>query len=129
MKARNTQAKQLVQSIFEASSTPLLINEVYEQVKIKLPQTAYSTIYRIIQSFHADGKLITIDWRERGSRYEWAAKEHHHHLICNSCGEVSDIDDTILNFKVDAVAKKTGFLVQDHSIELFGECSPCQRSK
>lgn len=129
MKTRNTQAKQIVSSIFETSKIPLLMQEIYERVKVTLPHTAYSTIYRIVQNFQVAGKLVAIDWRERGSRYEWAEQKHHHHLVCKTCGSIENIDDDVLDFKVNAVTEKTGFLVQDHSIELFGECSPCQRSK
>lgn len=128
MKSRNTKTKMLVSSIFEQSEVPLLMTEVFERVQKAVPNVAYSTIYRIVQNLHEAGTLVAIDWRERGSRYEWAHKTHHHHLVCNSCGEVADVDDELLQFSTQAVAQKTGFFVKDHSIELFGECSSCQRS-
>lgn len=127
MKLRNTRAKQLVTTIFKDSPVPLLMTDVFKHVQKSFPTIAYSTIYRIVQHYHSAGQLVAIDWRERGSRYEWARKEHHHHLVCDVCGSVSDVDDSLLNFKVDSISKQTGFRVQDHSIELFGECSPCQR--
>lgn len=129
MTVRNTKTKKLVAKIFEEKQTPLLINEVFDIVKASFPQTAYSTVFRIVQGFEIEGKLIAVDWRERGSRYEWANQKHHHHLLCNTCGKVTDIDDRILNFKANTITKETGFRIQNHSIEIFGECSPCQRKQ
>jgi Fur family transcriptional regulator, ferric uptake regulator len=128
MNFRNTKTKQAVAAVFRNSKTPLKLTEVYRLVKLIHPQIAYSTVYRIVQMFEKEKLLISVDWRERASRYEWAKHAHHHHLLCSSCGEVKDIDDATLNFNVSAVTEKTGFVINEHSIELFGLCKPCQET-
>ena len=127
MNSRTTKTKKQVVKILSDSQAPLLMTEVFEQVRKTLPQTAYSTVYRIMQTFREEKKVAVVDWRERGNRYEWISDHHHHHhLVCNTCGEVTDVDDSLLNFQETKIQKQTGFLVQDHSIEVFGLCSPCQ---
>ncbi len=127
VKQRNTQTKAAVSQILQTFAAPIALNELYQFIKISLPQTAFSTIFRIVQRLEQEGKVIRIDWRERGSRYEWAELPHHHHLVCKSCGSITDLDDTILGFKTTKVSEGTGFMITDHSIELQGICQSCQK--
>jgi Fe2+ or Zn2+ uptake regulation protein len=92
----------------------------------RLPRTAYSTVYRVISRLEAEGKVNRIDWRERGSRYEWAELPHHHHIVCGICGLSVDVDDADLGFSEERIRAATGFLVNHHSIELEGICPDCQ---
>ena len=126
MQTRNTKTKQYIIAVFQSHLVPLTLDEVHEKVKQKLPKTAYSTVFRVVQSLVRNRKLHAVDWKDRGGRYEWAQRQHHHHLVCNSCGDISDIHDSVLNIKLEDISKKTGFIIKDHSIELMGTCSNCQ---
>jgi Fur family ferric uptake transcriptional regulator len=64
--------------------------------------------------------------RERGSRFEWAERPHHHHLVCDDCGRTVDIEDRDFGFSGARLRARTGFLVEHHSIELEGTCPDCQ---
>lgn len=125
---RNTKTKNLVAEIFQKSPLPLTLSEVFDVTYKELPDTAYSTVYRIVQTMIDNKKINSLDYKDRGGRFEWAQREHHHHLICNSCGEVKDLDDDILNFKSGRVSDKTGFKIDRHSIELTGICEKCQKN-
>lgn len=125
---RNTKTKNLVEAIFQKSPLPLTLTEVYAATYKEFPETAYSTVYRIVQTMIDNKKLNSLDFKERGGRFEWAQRVHHHHLICNSCGEIKDLDDDILNFKLGKVSEKTGFKIDKHSIELTGICKNCQKN-
>jgi Fe2+ or Zn2+ uptake regulation protein len=124
---RNTRASRLVGDLLRTSATPWTIQELHDRVRDHLPATAYSTVYRIVGRLEAAGRVRRIDWRERGSRYEWAALPHHHHIVCSLCGRSVDIDDRDLGFSEERVRRATGFLIDHHSIELEGICPDCQR--
>lgn len=128
MQVRNTKTKLLVANFFKDNPNPLSLSQVFELVRVKLPKTAHSTVYRIVKDFLTDGKLIQIDWRQRGSFFEWADREHHHHLVCDSCNEITDIDDEVLGFQIEQLSRQTGFQIKNHSIEISGVCAPCQSS-
>ena len=51
---------------------------------------------------------------------------HHHHIVCSTCGRTTEIDDAGLRPVVREVARRTGFRVDDHRLELFGLCPACQ---
>ena len=118
---------QLVTEILQADPTPLTLGDLHARVAAQLPATAYSTIYRLAGRLEREGKINRVDWRERGSRFEWAARPHHHHIVCGDCGHSVDLDDTDLGFSERLIESRTGFRVKHHSIELEGTCADCER--
>jgi Fe2+ or Zn2+ uptake regulation protein len=124
---RNTRAGRLVGDLLRTSARPWTIQELHDRVREHLPATAYSTVYRIVGRLEAAGRIRRVDWRERGSRYEWAELPHHHHIVCSLCGRSVDVDDRDLGFDEEKVRRATGFLIDHHSIELEGICPDCQR--
>jgi Fur family ferric uptake transcriptional regulator len=124
---RKTQAMQLVSDLLRTYARPLTIEELHALVRERLPRTAHSTVYRILVRLEEAGRVRRVDWRERGSRYEWAELPHHHHIVCSLCGRSVDIDDADLGFSEKRVRSATGFLIDHHSIELEGICPDCQR--
>ena len=124
---RNTRATRLVGDLLRTYARPLTMQEVHEHVRRQLPATAYSTVYRILGRLEAEGRVRRVDWRERGSRFEWAGLPHHHHIVCSLCGRSVDLDDADLGFSEERVRSATGFLLDHHSIELEGICPRCQR--
>lgn len=124
---RNTRAARLVGDLLRAYAKPLTMQELHEHVQERLPRVAHSTVYRVVCRLEEAGRVRRVDWRERGSRYEWAALPHHHHIVCSLCGRSVDIDDADLGFSEERVRKATGFVVDHHSIELEGICPACQR--
>jgi Fe2+ or Zn2+ uptake regulation protein len=127
MMGRQTKAKEEVENIFSSTKTPLSLKDLHVQIQTKLPNVAFSTLYRIVQGFEKDAKILKVDWKERGSCYEWAKMAHHHHVVCEKCNNVTDLDDQTLNYNEKVIVKKTGFLVKHHSIEILGVCPTCQK--
>ena len=59
--------------------------------------------------------------------------EHHHHLFCKSCGDVIDIELSLgfeqkLSNEIKSIEKNLFFTIEDHGLELFGQCSECRDS-
>lgn len=117
----------LTEALLVNSPLPISLAALYAHVQKQLPRTAFSTIFRIVKQLELDGKVTKLDWRERGSVYEWSERPHHHHIVCHDCGAVQDIKDTLLNFNEHSINKKTGYEITHHSIELVGICPPCQQ--
>jgi Fur family transcriptional regulator, ferric uptake regulator len=74
-------------------------------------------------------RVVTTD---EFARYELAEDltEHHHHLICSSCGDVADftvpgaVEDE-LEAALAKVAKRAGFQARGHRLDLVGTCASC----
>ncbi len=128
MNTRTTKVKTRVMDIFQQHTVPLTLQEVYTAITEHLPNTVYSTVYRFVLQLKKEKKILSLDYRDRGGRFEWADRQHHHHVTCNACGAVTDIDDDMIHFTTQAVVEKTGFVVDHHTIELYGRCKPCQKA-
>ena len=85
-----------------------------------------ATIFRTLDVL-ADLDLVErIDLPSGEHAYVACEPSHHHHVVCSRCGRSHDIDDAGLRTVVRDVAKRTGYRIDEHRLELFGLCPECQ---
>lgn len=58
--------------------------------------------------------------------YVPCAPAHHHHLVCSRCGRTAEVEDCGVAAAVDEIARRSGYRVETHRLELFGLCRHCQ---
>ena len=87
-----------------------------------------ATIFRTLDLLIELGRLERIDLPSGEHAYVACEPTHHHHLVCSRCGRGVDIGDAGLRTLVREVARRTGYRVDDHRLELFGLCPDCQAS-
>lgn len=126
---RSTKVRRALEEIFRCNPTPLSIANLFQQIILRHPDTAYSTVYRMVGRLEKEGTIVSIDWRERGQHYEWAGLPHHHHIICQKCSEVLDLDCQLFQFCEEDITQATGYRIHRHSIELEGICPNCQTTR
>ena len=96
-------------------------------------ELAQSSVYRNLQLLEQAGVVHRIVTNAEFARYELAEDltgDHHHHLICSSCGSVEDVPATAglersLHNAIDQIAQTTGFQTATHRIDLVGLCRDC----
>ena len=93
---------------------------------------AQSSVYRNLVILEEVGAVTRIVTNDEFARYELAEAltHHHHHLICSSCGDVTDFAlgdkaEAGLDKALHAVADAAGFKVEAHRLDLVGVCSDC----
>lgn len=100
--------------------------EVFEHVRVKNPDIGFATVYRFLRTLTDHKTLSEVRIQGLPARYEWANKEHHDHITCISCGKINEFEsDEIENLQIQ-MARKLGFEMTHHILELFGTCSNCQ---
>lgn len=124
---RKTPTQAAVIQILETFGAPIALGELYQFIKYSLPKTAFSTVFRVVRRLEQEGKVVAINWPERGSRYEWAGLPHHHHFVCEGCGTILDLTDTLIGYDNQYLSRQTGWQIDSHAIELRGRCQDCQR--
>lgn len=84
-----------------------------------------ATVFRALDLLAGIGVIERIDLPT--GEHAWVAcePEHHHHVVCASCGRTADFDDAGLAAVVADVARRTGFAIDAHRVELFGRCPAC----
>ena len=85
-----------------------------------------ATVYRVLTQFEAAGIVTRHNFDGGHSVFELESGEHHDHLVCISCGQVVEFHDEIIEQRQEELAKKMGFSLTDHSLNLYGKCSDCQ---
>jgi Fur family ferric uptake transcriptional regulator len=86
-----------------------------------------ASVYRAIDLLHGMGLVQRVDVGEGGTRYEPVIPggEHHHHVVCDSCGRVSAFEDTPLEQAIDRLGRRLGHAVSGHEVVIRGTCPRC----
>ncbi len=101
-----------------------LIQERYPQLKIGI-----ATVYRTL-SLLEDADIVTsLSFGAQGKKYELGAKEHHDHMICTECGDITEFVDEEIEKRQEKIAEAFGFLMKDHSMQIYGICKKCQQNQ
>lgn len=126
------QRRAIVDIIVDSKQKHLTAEEIYEQVKTNCPEIGLATVYRTILLLEEMGVIYKLDLNDGCSRYELANEDEHHrhhHLVCSSCGSVSEVEDDLLEELESEVETKYGFTIEDHSVKFFGMCKKCKINK
>tara|TARA_B100000678_G_scaffold285205_1_gene287963 strand:+ start:25418 stop:25861 length:444 start_codon:yes stop_codon:yes gene_type:complete len=79
-----------------------------------------ATVYRTVKLFEEAGIIERHDFRDGRSRFEEATDDHHDHLIDVRTGDVIEfVNEEIERLQVE-IAKKLGYKLVDHRLELYG---------
>jgi Fur family ferric uptake transcriptional regulator len=87
-----------------------------------------ASVYRVLEQLAALRLVSTLVVGAGTTRYEVShpSGEHHHHLVCDSCGAVTPFEDPELERAVERVASRVpAFAVAEHDIVLHGQCRAC----
>ena len=84
------------------------------------PKISIATVYRTVRLFEEASILERHDFGDGRARYEEAADEHHDHLIDIESGEVIEFHNEDIEKLQEEVARKLGFRLVDHRLELYG---------
>ncbi|MBI2601311.1 transcriptional repressor [Candidatus Daviesbacteria bacterium] len=122
-----TPARLATLKVLEAASKPLDVATIKSKLKKDGINADPATIFRMMNSFSDKGLVREINLQESKLRYEYSAKEDHHHLLCESCGSIEDISDCNIETWEKELREKKGFMIKHHSLEFFGLCKNCQK--
>ncbi len=92
-----------------------------EEIRARCPEVGLVTIYRTLDLLAEIGALRRLDLGD-GPRYE-LAEDHHHHLICESCGDVTEFERCPLDL---GSLRGMDFEVSSHTLEIYGRCGACR---
>lgn len=117
---RMTEQRRVIARVLDGAEDHPDVEELYARaVKID-DNISISTVYRTVKLFEDAGIIERHDFRDGRSRYETIDDEHHDHLIDLRSGKVIEFrDEEIERLQVE-VARRLGFKLVDHRLELYG---------
>lgn len=123
--ARITRAREAIIDIIFSKRKPLSAAEVISNLKRKNVFVNKTTVYRELDFLLKNGLLKPVFLKPGTVHYESAFLPHHHHLVCDTCGSIAEIDCVVDEQKLLQKIKTNGFEVKQHKFELYGTCTNC----
>jgi Fur family ferric uptake transcriptional regulator len=118
---RITDQRRTIARVLSAAEDHPDVDELYRRASAIDPKISIATVYRTVRLFEESGILERHDFRDGRSRYETVPDEHHDHLIDLDSGKVIEFHDDELEELQARIAKRLGFNLVDHRMELYGK--------
>jgi len=122
---RLTPQRMMVLSAIENSDNHISVEEIYAQIVVKYPNVNISTVYRTLELLKRLGLVTETDLGNGHVRYHPVEKGHHHHLVCEKCGTIIDIDESTLARLQNVLLHRYNFSARLSHLAIFGRCVNC----
>ena len=117
---RMTEQRRVIARVLSAAHDHPDVEELYRRSHDVDPHISIATVYRTVRLFEESGIIARHEFRDGRSRYEEASEIHHDHLIDMKSGRVIEFVDPEIEALQHAIARKLGFRLVDHRLELYG---------
>jgi Fur family ferric uptake transcriptional regulator len=84
-----------------------------------------ATVFRTVNTLEALGYVSRLHVGQGCDRYALCDGSHHHHLVCVSCGDVYPLKECGVEAAAAAAARRVGFRVEGHHVDVYGRCATC----
>jgi len=110
--------------LFESSKVRhLSAEDVYRILIAEGLDIGLATVYRVLTQFEQAGILKRHHFESGKAVFELNEGSHHDHLVCVTCGRVEEFYDAEIEKRQIKVAKERGFVIRDHSLQLYADCT------
>ena len=98
---------------------------VYASVSTEMPTISLRTVYQTLNDLASMGELVQLELGTGSARFD-PNLDAHHHLVCDRCGKVLDVDVDASTVQVPS-ARRRGFNIETTEIVFRGVCADCAR--
>jgi Fur family transcriptional regulator, ferric uptake regulator len=105
--------------------------QLWSRLRERDSRTGLATVYRTLALLSEKGIVDVLSHESLAGRggeqcYRLCGGEHHHHLLCERCHRVVEIQECGLDDWVATAARQHGFVATDHRVEIVGLCADCR---
>lgn len=130
MTVRMTRQRAAVAEALDESTEFRSAQQLHETLRARGDAVGLATVYRTLQALADGGEVDVLRTGEGESLYRRCARrEHHHHLVCRSCGRTVEIDGPTVEAWASAMGAAHGFADIEHTVELWGTCADCRAAE
>jgi Fe2+ or Zn2+ uptake regulation protein len=125
---RQTPQREAILRVLQASDRPLTVDEICRAMDQQ--RSGIPTAYRNLERFVQEGWAESILGQDQVMRFvRCHSAHHHHHLTCERCGRMVEVEICGIEPSLAAMEKTSGFRVTRHQLHVFGICPGCQTAK
>jgi len=125
---RLTEARRAVVEIMVRSTQALTPIEIYDEARDAHPALGLVTVYRTLEALEEQGLIQRVHQPQGCQAFITAPAGHQHLLVCQQCGETAIFEGDDLETLIKSIARKTGFQITEHWLQLFGLCPHCKKA-
>jgi Fur family ferric uptake transcriptional regulator len=104
------------------------VDEIAEAARRRLGSVSTQAVYDVLHALTDAGLVRRIEFAGGPVRFEGRVGDNHHHLVCRSCGVVTDVDCARGAAPCLEPVSSAGYTVEEAEVVYWGLCGPCQAS-
>jgi len=124
-KYRSSRQRDRILQLLKQTDSHPTADWVYAKLKMEFPKLSLGTVYRNMALLVTQGLIQRIPSGSTFDRFD-AKTSVHYHLICESCGKVSDFNMPVNDDLEKYASRMTDFTIRWHRINFFGICPQCK---
>lgn len=123
-------ARNAIVDLLDAQDCAVTAQEIDERLRAGGRAVGRASVYRILELLTTLRLVQRIDVGQGIARYEphQPDGDHHHHLVCDDCGQIAPFEDPVLEQAIEQVSERLSFAVAEHDVVLHGACRDCAAS-
>lgn len=126
---KHSRQRSVIVETFYSMGGHVPVEALVARVRQQDPRVSLATVYRTMKLLAESGLAVARQFGDGQTRYETARDQHHDHLICTGCGRIVEFENERIEEQQLRVARRHGFTVESHKLELYGRCPGCRRAQ
>ncbi len=122
---RVTKQRLAVMQALEGRTEAVTAQDLHHEFRAHRGAPGLATVYRTLASLARAGVIDTFT-QDGEQAYRLCGQKHHHHLVCESCGIVEEIESKEVETWIARVTRRRGFTVTGHTADIYGFCADCR---
>jgi len=123
---RITNPLRVIVELLSSSTHTLGPIGIFDQGRKAYPKLGLVTVYRTLEKLEELGLVQRLHQADGCHTYFRATHGHEHILLCTRCGRVEFFSGDNLSTLIDLTARKSGYVIKEHWLQLHGLCANCQ---
>ena len=106
----------------------LTAGDILAELREERRGIGFATVYRALETLGELGLVRRVDPGTGSAAYEPVdpSGEHHHHVVCDRCGDVTAFADDALERTIEELSRRLGHEIESHEVTLRGRCAACR---
>lgn len=112
----------------ESAERHMSAEDIYKSLLESGEEVGLATVYRVLTQFETAGLVIRHNFEGGRAVFEMNQGHHHDHMVCVECGKVFEFYDPAIEARQRKVAEKSGFVMEEHSLYIYGTCEGMKKN-
>ena len=122
---RQTPQREAILKVLQTADRPLTVEEIWARMEKR--RSGIPTVYRNLERFVQEAWAESLLGQDQVMRFVLCrSADHHHHLSCESCGRMVEVDECGIEASLASMEKRSGYRITRHQLNLFGICPACR---